>query len=99
MHSYVFVVKSPYDEETDGGIHAHYGKEDLYLGLPGKCDYADEMDVNEMIWTSWKMATFSESFLLVSPDLLDGSTFSSAYKMYASIYWIALTGPHFFCRN
>ena len=48
MHSYVLVVNSPYSKETDGGIHAHYGKEDIYLGLPGKCDYADEMDVNEI---------------------------------------------------
>lgn len=48
MHSYVLVVDSPYNEETGGGIHAHYGKEDIYSELPEKCDYADEMDVNEI---------------------------------------------------
>lgn len=48
MHSYVLVVDSPYDEETGDGIHSHYDKEDIRSGLPRKCDYADEMDVNEI---------------------------------------------------
>lgn len=48
MHSYVLVVRSPYDEETGDGIHSHYDKEDIRSGLPGKCDYVDEMDVNEI---------------------------------------------------
>ena len=48
MHSYVLVVDSPYDEATDGGIHPHYGKEDIYSWLPKKCDYADEIDANEI---------------------------------------------------
>lgn len=48
MHSYVLVVDSPYDEETGNGIHSHYDKEDIRSGLPRKCDYADEMDVNEI---------------------------------------------------
>lgn len=48
MNNYVFVVKSPYDERTGNGIYAHCDKKDIYLGLPEKCDYADEMDVNEI---------------------------------------------------
>ena len=48
MNNYVFVVKSPYDERMGNGIYAHCDKKDIYLGLPEKCDYADEMDVNEI---------------------------------------------------
>lgn len=48
MHSYVLVVNSPYSEETDGGIHAHYGKEDIYSGLPSGCGYASEVDLDEL---------------------------------------------------
>ena len=48
MHSYVLVVDSPYDEKTGDGIHSRYDKEDIRSGLPGKCDYTDEIDANEI---------------------------------------------------
>lgn len=48
MHSYVLVVRSPYNEEADNGLHPHYNKEDIYSGLPAGCDYADEFDTYEI---------------------------------------------------
>lgn len=48
MHSYVLVVDSPYNEETGNGIHPHYDEEDIYSGLPAGCDYADEIDLDDL---------------------------------------------------
>ena len=48
MHSYVFVVSSPYNEETNNGIHAYYDKGTIRSGLPAGFGYEDEIDTDEI---------------------------------------------------
>ena len=48
MHSYVFVVSNPYNEEADNGIHAYCDKETIRSGLPAGFGYEDEIDTDEI---------------------------------------------------
>lgn len=48
MHSYVLVVNSPYSEETDNEIPAHCDKGTIRSGLPARCGYTSENDLDEL---------------------------------------------------